>query len=71
MLTPRRTVDGAFFPSALQSIGRRQDVTGVRDQLVIVPGQFRDDSSTATGGGVQRLFTSTSAIVYYAPGGQR
>ena len=66
---PEARVDGAFFPSALQSIGRRQDVTGIRDQLVVVPGQFRDDSSTTTGGGVQRLFTQTSAVVYYAPDG--
>jgi hypothetical protein len=62
-------VDGAFFPSALQSVARRQDVTGVRDQLVVVPGQFRDDPSSTTGGGVQRLFTQTSAVVYYAPDG--
>ncbi len=66
---PEARVDGAFFPSALQSIGRRQDVTGIRDQLVVVPGQFRDDPSTTTGGGVQRLFTQTSAVVYYAPDG--
>ena len=66
---PEARVDGAFFPSALQSVGRRLDVNGPRDQLVIVPGQFRDLDSSSNGAGIQRLFTETSAVVYYAPEG--
>ena len=66
---PEARVDGAFFPSALQSVGRRLDVNGPRDQLVIVPGQFRDLDSSSNGAGIQRLFTETSAVVYYAPDG--
>ncbi len=66
---PEARVDGAFFPSALQSVGRRLDVNGPRDQLVIVPGQFRDLDSSSNGAGIQRLFTETTALVYYAPAG--
>ena len=66
---PEARVDGAFFPSALQSVGRRLDLNGPRDQLVIVPGQFRDLNSSSNGAGIQRLFTETSALVYYAPDG--
>ena len=35
--------------------GRRRPA----DQLVIVPGQFRDLDSSSNGGGIQRLFTQT------------
>ena len=66
---PEARVDGAFFPSALQSVGRRLDVNGPRDQLVIVPGQFRDLDESSNGAGIQRLFTETNAVVYYAPDG--
>jgi hypothetical protein len=55
------------FPTSLQSVSHYQAPTGRRDQAVLVPGQFLGDPQSATGGGVQRLFTSMTGRGYYAP----
>ncbi|NNC74755.1 MAG: hypothetical protein HKN93_04510, partial [Acidimicrobiia bacterium] len=52
------------FPSALQAVNRYQTKAGLRDQLVLVPGQFRNTSETE---GVQRLFTNLEGFVFYSP----
>ena len=57
----------AIFPSALQSVSRFTSPTGPRDQAVLVPGQFIGVPDHPTGGGTQRLFTSTTARALYAP----
>ena len=68
---PEARVDGAYFPSTLQTVGRREDVAGPRDQLVLVPGQFRDRADTTNGAGVQRLFTVGVRARVLRPAGQR
>ncbi|NNC74594.1 MAG: PKD domain-containing protein, partial [Acidimicrobiia bacterium] len=52
------------FPSALQAVNRYQTKVGLRDQLVLVPGQFRNTTETE---GVQRLFTNLEGFVFYSP----
>jgi CSLREA domain-containing protein len=51
------------FPSSLLAINRFQTKAGLRDSLVLVPGQFR---STGLDVGVQRLFTQLSGLVFYS-----
>ncbi|NNC75190.1 MAG: hypothetical protein HKN93_06725 [Acidimicrobiia bacterium] len=52
------------FPSALQAVNRYQTKDGLRDQLVLVPGQFRSTSETQ---GIQRLYTNLDGFVFYSP----
>ena len=52
------------FPSQLQTVNRFTTTAGERDQLVIVPGQFR---ATAPDFGIQRLFTTVETQVLYSP----
>ncbi len=52
------------FPSQLQTVSRFATTAGERDQLVIVPGQFR---ATAPDIGIQRLFTTVETQVLYSP----
>jgi NHL repeat len=62
-----------IFPSAPVSIGNFTDLATVggqtvpiaRQQVVIIPGQFR--GNPAGGTGTQRLFTNVNGVVYYAP----
>ncbi len=53
------------FPSALQTVNRFTTAVGDRDQLVLVPGQFRSTTATT---GIQRLFTTIGTTVFYGPG---
>ncbi len=51
------------FPSQLQAVNRFLAASGDRDQLVLVPGQFR---ATGVDMGVQRLFTTVATQVLYS-----
>ena len=53
----------ATFPSTMAAVTSTSTSSGRRDQLVVVPGQFR--RTDAVGQGTQRLFTHIGGTVYY------
>jgi hypothetical protein len=56
------------FPTKLQAISSFAQLTGQRQRLLLYGGQYRSDNTPdALGVGIQRLFTSLSGIVLYAP----
>ena len=57
------------YPSAFQNVTTFEDASGLRNKLVLIPGQWLPDSNAATkpNVGIQRSFTSMTSTVYYAP----
>ncbi|HEY3543408.1 MAG TPA: PxKF domain-containing protein [Gaiellaceae bacterium] len=56
------------YPTKLQAITSFAQLTGQRQRLLLYGGQYRSDNTPdALGVGIQRLFTSLSGIVLYAP----
>lgn len=57
------------YPSTFGNVTTYDDAGGQRNNLVLIPGQWSPDSNPATrpNVGSQRLFTSMTATVYYAP----
>jgi hypothetical protein len=61
--------DTTWYPAQLGTINRFLSIEGeAREQLVVVPGQFRARNSDSTPTiGVQRLYTQLDFEVYHAP----
>ena len=59
---PEPAVSASAFPAALQSVSGTVTPAGRRDTVVLIPGQFQSDGSSA-GAGTQRLFPHVSASV--------
>lgn len=59
------------YPSAFQNVTTFSDASGLRNNLVLIPGQWLADTDAATkpNVGTQRSFTSMTSTVYYAAPG--
>jgi uncharacterized repeat protein (TIGR01451 family) len=60
---PEPIFGDVVFPTALQNVSTFVTPAGPRQRLVLIPGRY---FSTEDGSGVQRLFTSIDAQVYYS-----
>jgi hypothetical protein len=60
---PEPVFGDVVFPTALQNISTFVTPAGLRQRLVLIPGRY---FSLEGGAGVQRLFTSVDAQVYYS-----
>ncbi len=66
--SPEPATTGAFFPSALVNVVERATPAGLRDVVVLHPGQFRS-ASTTTGLGFQQLADEMKYKVLYSSKG--
>jgi uncharacterized repeat protein (TIGR01451 family) len=65
---PEPVFGDVVFPTALQNISTFLTPAGLRQRLVLIPAQY---FSIGAGTGVERLFTSIDALVYYSDSSDR
>src|SRR5262249_3805338 len=57
-----------FYPTQVASVNRLLSIEGTfKQQLVVVPGQFKADANTSPTSGVQRLYSGLNLEVLTAP----